>query len=123
MRVPGIHKTHTTPLRPQSDGLVERFHCTLGQQLAILTSKHQWDWDDHLPLLLMSCRSPVQETTSCTPALLMLARGICTLVELAFGPPPESLATSGPEYASRLQDRRESTHTFAREQQLSATMM
>ena len=37
----GIHKTRTTPLRPQSDGLVERFHRTLGQQLAILTSKHQ----------------------------------------------------------------------------------
>ena len=36
-----IHKTRTTPLQPQSDKLVERFHCTLGQQLAILTSQHQ----------------------------------------------------------------------------------
>lgn len=37
----GIQKTRTTPLRPQSDGLVERLHRTLGQQLAILTSEHQ----------------------------------------------------------------------------------
>ena len=80
----GIHKTRTTPLRPQSDGLVERFHRTLGQQLAILTSKHQWDWDDHLPLVLMSCRSAVQETTSCTPTLRMLGRELRTSAELAF---------------------------------------
>ena len=33
----GIHKTRITPQRPQSDGLVERFHRTMGQQLAILT--------------------------------------------------------------------------------------
>ena len=117
----GIHKTRTTPLRPQSDGLVERFHRTLGQQLAILTSKHQRDWDDHLPLVLMSCRSAVQETTSCTPALLMLGRELRTPAELAFGRPPDSLAMApGLEYARRLQDRLESAHAFAREQQLRA---
>ncbi|XP_064881138.1 uncharacterized protein K02A2.6-like [Oncorhynchus nerka] len=41
----GMHKTRTTPLHPQSDGLVERFNKTLGQQLAIVSSKHQRDWD------------------------------------------------------------------------------
>ena len=34
----GVHKTTTTPLHPQSDGLVERFNRTLATQLAILTS-------------------------------------------------------------------------------------
>ena len=33
-----VHKTRTTPLHPQSDGLVERFNRTLATQLAILTS-------------------------------------------------------------------------------------
>ena len=117
----GMHKTRTTPLRPQSDGLVERFHRTMGQQLAILTSQHQRDWDDHLPLVLMACRSAVQETTSCTPALLMLGRELRTPAELAFGRPPDSPDTPpGPEYARRLQDRLESAHSFAREQQQSA---
>jgi len=117
----GAHKTRTTPLRPQSDGLVERFHRTLGQQLAILTSKHQKDWDDHLPLVLMACRSAVQETTSCTPALLMFGRELRTPAMLAFGRPPDSEDTPpGPEYARKLQDRLESAHSFARKQQLSA---
>nr|XP_023860518.1 uncharacterized protein K02A2.6-like [Salvelinus alpinus] len=41
----GMHKTRTTPLHPQSDGLVERFNKTLGQQQAIVSAKHQRDWD------------------------------------------------------------------------------
>ncbi|XP_030595635.1 uncharacterized protein K02A2.6-like, partial [Archocentrus centrarchus] len=74
----GIQKTRTTPLHPQSDGLVERFNRTLAQQLAIITSEHQRDWDTHLPLILMAYRSAVQDSTQCTPALLMLGRELRT---------------------------------------------
>ena len=117
----GMHKTRTTPLHPQSDGLVERFHRTLGQQLAIITSQHQRDWDDHLPLVLMACRSAMQETTSCTPSLLMLGRELRTPAELSFGRPPDSPeAPPGPEYARRLQDRLDLAHAFARKQQQQA---
>ena len=113
----GIHKTHTTPLHPQSDGLVERFHRNLGDQLAIVTSKHQRDWDKHLPLVLMACRSAVQESTECTPALLLLGRELRTPAELVFGRPPDAPAVpAGPEYARKLQDRLDSAHSFAREQ-------
>ncbi|KAF7643046.1 hypothetical protein LDENG_00246090 [Lucifuga dentata] len=48
----GVKKTRTTPLHPQSDGLVERFNCTLATQLAILSDRRQKDWDLHLPLVL-----------------------------------------------------------------------
>jgi hypothetical protein len=49
-----MHKTRTTPLHPQSDGLVERFNTMLVQQLAIVSSKHQHDWNKHLPMDLMA---------------------------------------------------------------------
>ncbi|KAK7904833.1 hypothetical protein WMY93_017440 [Mugilogobius chulae] len=49
----GMQKTRTTPLHPQSDGLVERFNRTLAKQLAIVTAEHQRDWDMHLPLVLL----------------------------------------------------------------------
>nr|XP_023993051.1 uncharacterized protein LOC112069894 [Salvelinus alpinus] len=117
----GMHKTRTTPLHPQSDGLVERFNKTLGQQLVIVSAKHQRDWDKHLPMVLMACRSAVQDSTSCTPALLMLGREIRTPVEMAFGLPLDSPhVPPGPESARRLQDRLETAHTFAREQLVNA---
>ncbi|KAI4885571.1 hypothetical protein NFI96_007362, partial [Prochilodus magdalenae] len=112
----GIQKTRTTPLHPQSDGLVERFNRTLAKQLAILTAEHQRDWDI-VPLVLMAYRSAVQDSTSCTPALLMLGRELRTPAEIVFGKPPDTPAVPpGPEYARRLQDRMESAHAFARDQ-------
>ena len=112
--------TRTSPHRHQSDGLVERFHCTMDQQLAFLTAQHQRDWDNHLPL---SCRTAVQESTACTPSLLMLGRELHTPAELAFGRPPDSSDSSpGPEYAKRLQNLLESAHLFALEQQQRAGM-
>ncbi|KAJ0050423.1 hypothetical protein NL108_003631 [Boleophthalmus pectinirostris] len=113
----GMQKTRTTPLHPQSDGLVERFNRTLAKQLAIITAEHQRDWDMHLPLVLLAYRSSVQDSTLCTPAGLMVGRELRTPAEMLFGRPPDTPATPpGPEYARRLQDRIETAHTFARDQ-------
>lgn len=119
----GMTKTRTTPLHPQSDGLVERFNRTLAKQLAILTAEHQRDWDLHLPLVLLAYRSAVQESTSCSPALLMLGRELRTPAEMVFGRPPDTPAVPpGPEYSRRLQDWMETAHAFARDQLQKAGM-
>ena len=63
----GIHKTKTTPLHPQSDGMLERFNCTVEDQLSKFVDENQRDWNNHAPLLLMAYRTAVHETTGCTP--------------------------------------------------------
>lgn len=83
----GMQKTRTTPLHPQSNGLVERFNRTLAKQRTILTAEHQRDWDMHLPFVLLAYRLAVQDSTLCTPALLMLGRELRTPAEMAFGRP------------------------------------
>ncbi|CAI5638952.1 unnamed protein product [Oreochromis niloticus] len=112
----GVRKTRTTPLHPQSDGLVERFNRTLATQLAILTSQHQRDWDQHLPLVLWAYRTAVQESSQCTPAALMFGRELRTPVDLVFGAPPEPEIAGGPEmdYFRRLRERLHTVHQLAR---------
>uniref|UniRef100_W5MTW2 Integrase catalytic domain-containing protein n=1 Tax=Lepisosteus oculatus TaxID=7918 RepID=W5MTW2_LEPOC len=99
----GITKTRTTPLHPQSDGLVERFNRTL----ATLVSRHQRDLDRQLPLALWAYWTAVQESTGCSPASLMLGREMRTPVNLVFGPPPGdgSAPPAGPVYEWDLQKR------------------
>uniref|UniRef100_A0A669BLT9 Gypsy retrotransposon integrase-like protein 1 n=1 Tax=Oreochromis niloticus TaxID=8128 RepID=A0A669BLT9_ORENI len=118
----GVEKTRTTPLHPQSDGLVERFNRTLATQLAILTSRHQRDWDRHLPLVLWSYRTAVQESSQCTPAALMFGRELRTPVDLVFGSPPEPGIVGGPEmdYYRRLRERLQVVHDYTRQAQASA---
>ncbi|KAL1254314.1 hypothetical protein QQF64_016543 [Cirrhinus molitorella] len=113
----GVKKTRTTPLHPQSDGLVERFNRTLATQLAILTSQHQRDWDQHLPLVLWAYRTAVQESSQCTPAALMFGRELRTPVDLVFGSAPEPEIEGGPEleYFRRLKERLNTVHQLARE--------
>uniref|UniRef100_W5NNZ4 Integrase catalytic domain-containing protein n=1 Tax=Lepisosteus oculatus TaxID=7918 RepID=W5NNZ4_LEPOC len=109
----GITKTRTTPLHPQSDGLVERFNQTLATQLATLVSRHQRDWDRHLPLALWAYRTTVQESTGCTPASLLLGREMRTPVDLVFGPPLGD-GPAGPDYEWDLRHWMQRVHSFAR---------
>lgn len=54
-----IKQTRTTPYRPQSDGMMERFNRTLLDMLSKLCAERGSDWDDHLAYALCAYR--------CTP--------------------------------------------------------
>ena len=63
----GINKTRTTPLHPESDGMVERYNRTLKTQLSLFVAEHQKDWDKYVPLLLMAYRTATHASTHFTP--------------------------------------------------------
>ena len=105
------------PLRPQSDGMVERFNRTLVPQLALFTANNQEDWDEHLPYLLMAYRESQHGATACSPALLMYGRELRGPVDLLCGPTPERPdRPPGEGYARRLEEGMEKVHAFARHQ-------
>ena len=70
----GIEKTRTTPLHPQSDGMVERYNRTLEHQIAMFVNDNQKDWDQDISLLLMAYRTATHESTGLTPAKMMMGR-------------------------------------------------
>ena len=88
-----ITKTRITPYHPQSYSMVERFHRTLETLLSKFVDDNQWDWDQHIPILLMSYRSTIHESTGCSPAKLMLGRDLTLPIDLAFGRPREAPQT------------------------------
>ncbi len=110
----GITKTQTTPLHPQSDGMVERMNRTLLAQLALFTEDHQRDWDCHIPLLLMALRSAVQECTGCTAAQLMIGQVLRLPVDLSCGRPENERNGSHTLYMETLHDSLQQALEFAR---------
>ena len=118
----GTHKTRTTLLHPQSDGLVERYNRTLTTQLAMYVDEHQRDWDEHVPLLLLAYRSAIQESTKASPASLMFGRELRLPIDLLYQrPEEEDLHTP---YVEALQERMDKVHDYARNQlQLSSDRM
>ena len=113
----GVRKTRTTPLRPQSDGMVEKFNSTLGQELAKFCAEKQDNWDQKLPLLLLAYRSAEHEVTDCTPAQMMLGRELRLPVDLAIGRPPDTPepAVNGPEFVRKLREHLTDVHQVVRQ--------
>ena len=113
-RLLGIKKTRTTPYHPQSDGMVERFNRTLEAQLSKFADHNQKDWDEHIPFLLMAYLSASHDTTSCSPARMMLGRELKMPIDLMFGRPEDEPPQTATDYASTLQEQLERVHEFAR---------
>ncbi|UYV84885.1 K02A2.6-like, partial [Cordylochernes scorpioides] len=109
-----IEKTRTTPLHPQSDGMVERFNRTLTQHLTVFVNKNQRDWDQHLPMLLMAYRSAEHESTGYSPARMLFGHELRMPCDVLLGRPEETFENTN-EYISHLEERMLSIHQWARE--------
>lgn len=111
----GVEKTRTTPLHPQSDGMVERFNRTLLDYLAKFVDANQKNWDKLLPLALLAYRAAEHESTGYTPALLNLGRELRLPVDLLFGSPPNRPNSNDSEYVDRFIEGMKLTHQLARD--------
>lgn len=109
----GVKKTRTTPLHPQSDGMVERLNRTLLRYLSANVDWDQRDWDAWIPLFLLSYRSAIHETTGCSPAAMLMGRDLRLPTDLKKGP-ASSPGFSQTGYGSYLQEKLEQVHSFAR---------
>ena len=81
----GIHKSRTTPYHPQSDGMVERFNCTLLSMLATLAFDQPFDWEDHLRPVCLAYNTSVHSTTGHTPFYLMFGHQDRKPIEVMYG--------------------------------------
>jgi len=81
----GIYKTKTTPMHPQSDGMVERFNRTIEEYLKKVVSREQRDWEEHVPMFLMAYRAAKHEATQFSPAEVVFGSEIRLPVDIKFG--------------------------------------
>jgi hypothetical protein len=83
----GVSKTRTTPLHPQSDGMVERYIKTIEEHLPKVVASHQRDWGDRLPLFLLAYRASTHDTTGSTPPSLVFGQELRLPCDLQFWVP------------------------------------
>ena len=103
-----IDKTRTTPLRPQSDGMVEKFNRTLEAMLSMFEDSNQ-DWDCNLPLLMIAYQSLVHESIDFTTNEMMLGREVMLPVDLLFRKPEPEIDEVDMEEIPRSYDWKKST--------------
>jgi transposase InsO family protein len=74
-RLLGFHKVNTSAYHSQTDGLVERFNCTLTSMLTKTVERGGKDWDQYLTFVLFSYRVTQQQSTQESPFLPSLWEG------------------------------------------------
>jgi hypothetical protein len=109
----GIKKTRTTPLHPQSDGMVEWFNRTIEHQLAIFVDENQKDWDEHIPLLLMAYWTATHKSTGLTPAKVMMGRELRVPLDLLMGIPSKKNYVKKLSYVEKLEESMDIAHSLA----------
>ena len=70
----GFKHKITSAYHPQSNGLDEHLNQTLKSKLQQLINEHMDDWDELIDNILFAYRSSRQDSTKCTPFLLMYGR-------------------------------------------------
>ena len=86
----GFRHKITSAYNPKSNGLDERFNQMLKSNLQKLVHDHQDDWDDLLDNILFAYRSSHQDSTKCSPFLLMYGQGAHFPSWVSQGLPPPS---------------------------------
>ena len=80
-----VDNLRTTPYKPSTNGIVERFHRTLNSILAKIISEDQRDWCEKVPIAAAAYRASIHEATGYTPNFLMFGREVRAHADLVFG--------------------------------------
>lgn len=111
-----IEKTHSTSMRPQANGLVERFNRTLTAMLSKYCQENQHNWDILLPLVMMAYRSSTQSSTKFSPNKMVFGRDIILPMSAVVGRPLQNNKYDSEEdYISGLREEIIKVHDLARE--------
>ena len=85
----GIHKTGTTPFRPQSDRQSDRNSRIFVKMIAMVVDKQE-EWDKHLPFIAMAYRATPHESTGFSPNFMMYGRELSMPSDVMLSLPLES---------------------------------
>jgi len=111
-----IEKARTTPLHPQSDGMVQRLNRTLEAVVSKFVLEKQRNWDQLLPLLTMAYQSAMHESTGCTPNELMFRRDVRLPVDIMCRSPAVPVTPPhSTNFAWNLREQVSKIHQLARD--------
>ena len=110
-----VYKTRTTPFRPCSNGLVERYNRTIKDVISHFVSVDQRDWDQYVPWATMAYNTSQHSSTGQTPYYMMFGREMEYPLTLLFEDPNAPYKKVPPDiYIQELHGRLQQAFDLAR---------
>ena len=103
----GIERIYTSPYHPQTDGLLEKFHSTLGKNLSMYVARDHKDWDLYVRGICYGYNTSIcTESTQYSPFYLMFGREPYSPLDTIL-PSQRNVPNTVSEYALQLAHARE----------------
>ena len=109
-----IEKVKTSVMRPQANGVTERFNRTLATMLTMYCIQDQKDWDLYLPQVMMAYRSSVHSSTGQSPNKMVYGHEIMLPMTAVVGQPKGENSATVDDYVENLQEKLQQAHQLAR---------
>ncbi len=112
-----IHKVSTSVMRPQANGVVERFNRTLTSMLTMYCENDQRNWDSFLQQVMLAYRASKHAATGFSPNKMVLGREVNLPMTAVIGMPVSEPTTesSVDDYVLNLQNSLTRAHDLARQ--------
>ena len=101
-RIMGIQKTNTTAFHPQGNSRCEKVNRTVLGMLAKYLSENHTEWDKHLPLLMLGCRSQIHKSLGFSPFFMMFGRAPRLPIDSEIDAPSTARSRSAATYIDEL---------------------
>ena len=108
-----IEKVKTSVMRPQANGVTERFNRTLATMLTMYCIQDQKDWDLYLPPVMMAYRSSVHSSTVQSTNKMVYGHEIMLPMTPVVGQPKGENSATVDDYVENLQEKLQQAHQLA----------
>ena len=111
-----IDHVRTSPYKPSTNGLIERFHRTLNAILGKVVSRSQRDWDEWIPYAVAAYRATAHESTGFSPNYVIFGRENRLPIDLVLGlPGNDDALASVDDFVAMREQRWRDCYTLVRE--------
>jgi transposase InsO family protein len=100
-----VAKIRTSPYKPSTNGMLERFHRTLNSMIAKIVDENQRNWCELVPAVMAAYRATPHDTTGYSPNKLMFGRENRMPIDLMFPAPPTSNFAGPDDYVEAVEER------------------
>jgi len=101
-----VDKLRTTPYKPSTNSVLERWHRSLNSMLGKVIQEQQTDWDEHLPYVLAAYRASKHDSTGYTPNALTLGRETRAPIDAVLDlPSPEGTSVTYDDFVEQIQSK------------------
>ena len=111
----GIARTSTASFHPQGNAIIDRTNRTVEDCLAKYVGEHQYEWSNHLQLVMMAYRSSIHAVTKYSPFYLIYGHSMALPIDCMYETRESRVFPTPSDYLFNLKRELQKSHQLVRE--------